>query len=286
MLNSLYSMVGISINTDGIPVVTHRDRPPTVYLDHWALRELSEQQSLGDRFIGALQDCGGTLALSWANLVEFGRVEGAQRVKAEDFLDRVLPNLFFIEVDPFAVIEKEDELIAGRNPSSPPHADIEFLRIVVGLKADSIKAIAARTLFDGVEQGLGESAKSLADAFVSKVEALRTEHLISREFQSLLARRPTAPQLERATRTILRELLRSVIVDHQTTMDRHHAMDFFHAVVPIAYCEFVALDKYWETQVARVRSRLRSQNTVVPIANVFSKKKDGLNRLVLHLESP
>ena len=60
-------------------------------------------------------------------------------------------------------------------------------------------------------------------------------------------------------------------------------MDFFHAVVPVAYCDVVLLDKYWETQVERVRSRLAQTEMTVPLAAV-SKKANGLERLVLALE--
>lgn len=49
-------------------------------------------------------------------------------------------------------------------------------------------------------------------------------------------------------------------------------MDFYHAVVSVAYCDLVLLDKYWETQVGKVHSRFKQANMDVPMAKVFSKK--------------
>ena len=62
----------------------HCGQNPTVYLDHWALREWSTTPGLADRFVAALKKRKGTLALSYANLifrghhaVECGAVLGA-----------------------------------------------------------------------------------------------------------------------------------------------------------------------------------------------------------------
>lgn len=101
-----------------------------------------------------------------------------------------------------------------------------------------------------------------------------------------MVRRPArAAQIQRGTRDILRELLRSLMVDKQTRITRNHAIDFYHAVVSIAYCDLVLLDKYWETQVDRVRSRFEHANMSVPMAKVFSKKMDGIERFMHALES-
>ncbi len=62
-------------------------------------------------------------------------------------------------------------------------------------------------------------------------------------------------------------------------------IDLFHAIVPIAYCDFVLLDKYWEDQLDRVRSRFKKAGMDVPTARVFSGKADGVTRFIGELES-
>ena len=160
-----------------------------------------------------------------------------------------------------------------------------MLKLFVGLKPASPKPFTARGLFEGVRNGLGQQADAMADTFVSRVLALRSERQTDSAFKSTLRQPPGGLQIQRGTRVVLRELLRAVIVDRQTVLDRNYAMDFFHAVVPIAYCELVLLDKYWETQIGRVRSRLARPAGTFPIATVFSKKTNGLERLVLALEA-
>src|SRR5882762_2611211 len=130
-------MLSLSISETGSLTATQRDFSPTVYLDHWAVRELSEDEILANRFATALESRGGTLALSWANLVEFGKVVNEKQTRmAESFIESNLPRVFFIEAEPFIVIGREDELLAG-GPPAPPHADQEFLKLFVGLKPDS-----------------------------------------------------------------------------------------------------------------------------------------------------
>jgi hypothetical protein len=64
-------MLTISIDNDGRLLATQRGSSPTVYLDHWALRELSTTPVLAERFVVALKQRNDTLALSYTNLLEF-----------------------------------------------------------------------------------------------------------------------------------------------------------------------------------------------------------------------
>jgi hypothetical protein len=56
-----------------------------------------------------------------------------------------------------------------------------------------------------------------------------------------------------------------------------------HAVVPVAYCDLVLLDKHWETQVERVRLRLNKAGISAPIAKIFSGKANGIDRFLYEL---
>ena len=86
-------------------------------------------------------------------------------------------------------------------------------------------------------------------------------------------------------RFILRELVRTLLIDKGTKMTKNHAIDLLHAVVPLAYCDLVLLDKHWETQVERVRSRFHNAGMSLPMGNIFSAKANGIVRFLCELES-
>lgn len=259
---------------------------PAVYLDHWALRKVSESETLKKRMVSSLQSRNGTLTLSVLNLAEFAKVTiGEQAENAESLIEAILPNVFFIETDPFMVITKEDELLAG-GPPVPPHVDMDFIRAFAKLKPKSLNLFTARNLFKVVQKPqLSARLDGLADTIVNRIEALRDTLDVDEDFQATIRRLPSGPDIQRGTRIILRELVRSLLVDEQTKITRNHAIDILHAVVPIAYCDLVLLDKYWQEQVARARTRLNKAKLSVPIAKVFSGKRGGIEGFLCELES-
>jgi hypothetical protein len=153
------------------------------------------------------------------------------------------------------------------------------------LKPVSPAAFSAHDLFTVMRSDdLVGRTERLADTFVSRVEALRHDVEANHEFRSILQRFPRTAPIQRGTRFILRELLRALLVDKGTKITRNHALDFFHAVVPVAYCELVLLDKYWETLAGRARSRIEGGGVPIPIASVFSRSKNGLDLFLRALE--
>jgi hypothetical protein len=278
-------MIKLTINSNGEIEAGQQDVSPTVYLDHWALRTFSEKTTLAGRLVSALKSRGGTLALSVLNLAEFTKVKATQQAQeAENLIEAILPNVFFLEFEPFAVIAREDALLAG-GPPGAPHADVDFLRVFAGLKPDSVNPFTAHNLLAAVQkQQLATRLDGLADTIVDRVETLRDTLDVDDGFRSRVSGLPPGSQIQRGTRIILRELVRSFLVDRKTKITRNHAVDLLHAVVPVAYCDIVLLDKHWETQVERARARLDRVGVSAPIAKVFSGKGDGIDRFLYELE--
>ena len=281
-------MIRCEMNADGVPIVIQQDFSPTVYLDHWALRKFSQDSALAQRFTRMLEGRGGTLALSWLNLAEFSKVTDHDQGKmAEEFYAANLPRIFFLDSDPFPVIRREDEMLSGhaRVPVAP-HADAGFLSTFVHLKSDTPTGFTVRELFRTVQSDrLQPDFAKLADTVAKRIEALRNEHDQKQELRSAVARLPSGPVIQRGTRYILRELARTFLIDQGVRVSRNHAIDFMHAVVPVSYCEFVLLDKHWETQVELVRSRLSKTALNVPLARAYSEKSNGIERFFGDLES-
>jgi hypothetical protein len=277
-------MIEFRINKNGVLEVGQGDISPSVYLDHWALRKFSESQILSDRLTAALKLRNGTLALSWLNLAEFTRVTVEEQArKAETLLEKILPQIFFLEVDFGEVIRREDDLLGGGRPT-PPHADLDLLRMFSQMKPNSLNLFTAHDLFKVVQGQVSARFDDLANTGVDRIEVFREKYATNPEFQLKAKRLPFGPSIQRGTRFILREFVRALIVDKGIKITRNQVIDLFHAVVPIAYCDFVLLDKYWEAQVERVRSRLATSGISVPTARVFSGKADGIDRFLIELE--
>ena len=58
--------------------------------------------------------------------------------------------------------------------------------------------------------------------------------------------------------------------DSRSVITPNDAMDLFHAVVPVSYCDFVLLDNRWRDQVDRLRGRLTQLGAPFPVATVYS----------------
>lgn len=208
-----------------------------------------------------------------------------QARRTENLFESNLPRVFFLEVEPFAVIRREDDLLAG-SPPAAPHADLELLYVFSQFKPTALKLFTAKDLFRVVQNsGLEKRFNHLADTMVDRVRALRKEMDTNPQFRAKLRRSASGPQIQRGTRFILREMVRTLLVDKGTKLTRNQAIDLFHTVVPVAYCDLVLLDKHWETQVERVRSRLRVAGMTVPMARVFSGKSNSIDRFFSELES-
>lgn len=260
--------------------------PPAIYFDHWALCDISEDTTLRNRFAQSLVRRGGTLMLSWLNLVEFTKVtDPSQARAAETLVEDLLPHVFFFEVNPFTVIDAEDALLAGADPF-PPHADTQFLSAFTDLKPDSPRPFTAKNLFTILqESGLHPHMDALADTVVERVEALRSIFLSDAQFESRVRKLPDGHPIQRGTRYVLRELVRPALFDQSIKFSRNRAIDLIHSVVPLAYCDIVLLDKHWKAQAEKVRERVAAANMTFPVAKVFSGKTDDISQFLALMEA-
>jgi hypothetical protein len=68
-------------------------------------------------------------------------------------------------------------------------------------------------------------------------------------------------------------------------LTRNDAADFFHAIVPLAYCNYMLLDGHWATQASVAAHRLYGTGQFETIAQAFSKRQNGLLRFLDTIES-
>lgn len=283
-------MLTFTANDSGI----HVDQwcvAPCVYLDHWAWRKISDCKLLAPRFASALKSSGGTLVLSWLNLLEFSKITAAyqhQAANADALLESILPNIFFLDPNFHKVISRENEILLNGSRIAP-HADIESLRFYAKhnlCKSKSLKLLPEQNLFRLTsEAGVALKFDAFADEIVNRVEALRKEYETNSIFKTAVKKLPKGKSPEYGTRFIARELLGSLLVDGRLPLQRNHAIDVSHAIVTVAYCDYVLLDTHWATQVERTRRRIVEGGISVPVAKVFSGREGEIERFLLALES-
>lgn len=71
-----------------------------------------------------------------------------------------------------------------------------------------------------------------------------------------------------ATLSVLREILAAFLVDKTWKADDHDVMDFYHAVIPSVYCDWVLLDRDWAAHVQRAQRTLEDPGAARPMATV------------------
>src|SRR5260370_29332083 len=77
-------------------------RPPLVYLDHWAVREISKDPARRDHFLETFRDPG-TLMLSILNILEMGRNSGESYRNIRALLDGPGPSSLLSDLHPDTV---------------------------------------------------------------------------------------------------------------------------------------------------------------------------------------
>jgi hypothetical protein len=256
---------------------------PTVYLDHWAWRRISEDPSLAQEFAMALARARGTLAMSWLNLIEFAKVtDTEQRRKADALLDQILPSVFFVNLNFFSVIGDEDRILGGGVPEML-HSDLPTLRGFAKLnllRPDSLQLLPPQQLFRIVtDAGIVAMFEGFAASLVRHIRSMQKDYAEDPGFRRAVRNPPRGLPIQRGTRYVAREII-GAFFKEGARVNQNDAVDTCHVVVPVAYCDFVLLDGRWLAEVEKARARFTRKGMSFPMAEVFSERKNGLKRFL------
>jgi len=230
---------------------------------------------LAKRVHEALTRRGGTLELSWMNLLEFARITDTSQVAAaESFLEEISPHLAFIEVIPQIVIDREDRLIQGQEATAP-HADIELLRFFATFPRKSVDPLNPQGFFADLRHPqLAHMCETFMSSLSNVIDDLRRKSKEDPQYLARVREVPRGAPVQRATRYIYEDAINSLIRDAiDVSSTSNHWRDLFHMVVPVAYCDFVLLDKTWAAKAREVIYRLRKAGHSAEMATVFSKRQ-------------
>jgi len=244
---------------------------PVVYLDHWAVRLLSDKEVLGDNFASALHRAGGTLLFSQANLFEFAAMNSIGTARqVERFLEKVLPALYVADTS------SDKAFIAGTG--------IKKYNDVDSANAPDqnwmLKDLLARAEIRG--------GKLNMHRFIS--DAIDHRHLLLPEFEDLkkqISGAIISLTLDPHKRTqadnfvpvsgmtlhevLLHELIRQPLIDPTYQFTENDAMDLVHAVPACLASDYVLLDKSWCHKIRVATSRISRAGITGNIAQCFTQ---------------
>jgi hypothetical protein len=151
---------------------------PAVYLDHWAIRQIAATPALAERFAAAIHGRAGTWTVSLLNLMEFiSMTDERQAAQFEDLIDRVLPNVFFIEFQAFTVIDNERALIEGRTTRAP-YGDVSLMMAFAETRPDTPRPFTARSLVGAIVRQrakLAPGLESFKSTIVERIGMMREQ---------------------------------------------------------------------------------------------------------------
>lgn len=257
---------------------------PSVYLDHWAIRLLSDDLALQERFVSALRHAGGTLLLSHLTFAEFAAVEDSATCdRGEAFLSKVLPNVYFAEFNIDKARQQEDAQppLAVRPKLAPP-PDPQMMRAFAVRYSLSLP-FAMTGFIAEVHQNRGRMETLVRDVnsrIADKLVAQRTDAA----FVSA-ARNTPVDNGRQPTTLVMGELMRDFVLDSTSSISANDAMDLQHATVSLAYCDYVLLDGKFADKARRMKERISRANMSMRLAACYSKRDAGLQRFLSSLES-
>ncbi|AMC34020.1 hypothetical protein [Janthinobacterium sp. B9-8] len=254
---------------------------PTVYLDHWAIRLFSEDIALQNRFVSALNNKKGTLLISTFSLSEFSSSNNSRHaIDAESFIERLLPNIFLTDFALNKIIDRERAETNNIKRFWPPADLPQLIFLIQNSPHNKLTFSGFITLAHIYRDEILEEQRALVLQIKEKIEMCRSSP------SSIKQAKNNKPDnnLPR-TIIILDELLRGYYLDLTAPITNNDIIDLLHAMIPINCCDFVLLDGAWEQRVQRMKHRIANAGLDLPLAECFSRRKDGIYAFLNKLEA-
>jgi hypothetical protein len=239
-----------NLTADGISIEQVTSRP-SIYLDQWMWCLLSEDAALRNRFIKTADEANATIMYSNATLIELALIEDNKQI---DAIHEVMDSLDygFSDSNPSSVIKKEEKLKipgGGAFKGNNPCCDLEliknyFLNRMDPLKPFQLSAILPKLKAD-VESGKFREMGQRFEDLTPIVFKARNEPVALSRAKKRHSRKELFREQKPYTKDIYRLALDFVVVNETMKMPSREWFDFFHTVVPVAYLDFVMLDKRW-----------------------------------------
>jgi len=277
--------------------------PPTVYLDNWALNSFTACHTVGARFSNLLNKLGGTLAISIINLLEAVRRNDQKQVSSiRSFVDSV--DGVFVDCDPNGVIRREKR---GRNIGkficeNSPWADLELLEHLL-CTHDPRKPVRVSEVFVQLQKEIRDGTYVIQEDFERDLFPLitkaRNDPVALLKVRNRFRNRNKKIKTEFPhTEDLFNQCIDFIVTNETMKMGDKEWRDVFHVIVPVAYFDFVLIDKRWiafiqstglrNPEIARVYNQAKLEQFLNDLekfeANYDATKNQVKSRLCANLQ--
>lgn len=243
---------------DGSPVLRQRVKRPTLYFDQWMWVDLSRDASLRSNLLPALKMASPSLLYSAVTFLELATITNDQALAAVcAVMDAA--DYGFITADPREVIQREKAAGVQRLGASPA-IDYDLLRRA-GLQSSGItpdtpsrllSCLAAEDAEDA-EKKLRQLRSAFGSAITPMIDRARQDRKAISRAQQRQKRRKTTASTRPHTSVIWEAAIDFIALNEGMKMTSQEWLDVAHTVVPVAYLDFVLLDKRWCEFVRQLR---------------------------------
>ena len=209
-------------------------------------------------------------------------------MEAEQFVTANWPRLYFIRPDPF-IVEERENLRWSNQLGEDAESDEQLMMISAynegsggGLAVPSVDGIFTSPLKAKVrlEPGAIELKTSVTAAVRKRLAYARANPDERTKFENA----PTQPYRRRATRSLTELLIRPFLNMPPEAFEENDVFDLLHATVPLAYCDFVLLDKAFKARADSAIGQLRALSARAPLARVFDGRPVDVERFLSVIE--
>ncbi len=228
--------------------------PPTVYLDTWALFDFIGDNDLADRFIKILNNLGGTLILSMVSIIESMAIDNQEQIQnLYKFIDSI--GAAFLDFNFMRVIKKEKiyKKIKGPFLEISPAIDCGLLDSFIKIHKPE-NPLKVSEIFLAYRQDL-ENGKVLEEnweqnLFPVIVRARNNINSLSNAKKRFRKRKENADTYKfPCTEFLWESCIDYTAINENMKMPDKEWRDIFHTIVPVAYSNFVLIDKRWRNFV-------------------------------------
>jgi hypothetical protein len=225
--------------------------------------------------------------LSVLTFIEFASFDDPRHAREVHALVESLGrSIFFARFEPWQVVNKENDLLTARMGDAP-EGDLEFLLRVMEPHARHGVPFNVGVIFDYVAEHAKElraRLEGLKHATLEGVVAIRERVDNEQGFDGVIRRSISEADRPRATLALARAMVDFLQSDRARPLNINDAADLLHTVVPVAYCDFVVLDRKWRTMAEQARRRLDSNGVEAQTAKVFDAGPKGIEHFLTSLE--
>lgn len=222
-----------------------------------------------ERFVSTMKARKGTLRLSISNLVELMKKSDRQQISAIlemiDSIDAGFINTNFVDV-----VTRENGILRGKvheNPSQEVRLIWTYL-LAQDWPESWVMSDVIRTALDNSS---GDQMKESWDQFAVRMQSFLSSVRSDSKYMSqskgrAKTTRKKGKEYDRPTRELVQLGCNFVLQNAEMKMNSNEWHDFFHTIVPVAYCDLVLLDKRWATFISQTGLKFPD------VAFVFDKK--------------